>query len=416
MPYELMEEEPESLGQQGLRHGARTLSNIGTRAIGLPGDIFSLINQFIAKPATESLSGEEGVAYEETLLGKILPTTETHRKGLEEVTGEYLKPQNKIEKFADNIIEDASLLINPSRLVTEGVKKVPLFVKSLAKSLGANVAGESLKEFGAGETAGDLTKIGSLFLLSVLDKESAAKQVAKLYGQAESKLPKDAKVSAKSLEKNINSLETQITKGRPRENLSAPEKFVIDQIDKSRRLIKDGSINVEQAIAQKRSLYKDLTTLYKEVPKKTEQKTVKNLAKKVGNYLNQTVKEYGKDNTNFYKDYKNADEAFGTLARSNFVSSWIENNIVQHPLTTGLLHILGTPLGTTVGVATGAILPYQGMKLMYRITKSPTLRNIYGKTLKAAAKEDVPLFNKYLKDLDSGLQEEENKDKFEFLD
>ena len=115
-----------------------------------------------------------------------------------------------------------------------------------------------------------------MFLLSVLDQEGAAKQVAKLYNNAESKLPKNATVNATPLAKNLDYLENQVTKGRPLENLSAPEKFVMDQVTKSRRLIKDGKINVEQAIAQKRSLYKDLTTLYKEVPKKTDQKTVKN--------------------------------------------------------------------------------------------------------------------------------------------
>lgn len=420
MPYELLEDAPENFalrtGKEGLRHGARTLSNLATRTVGLPGDIFSLINEFIAKPATEFATGKEGVPYEETLLGKALPTTESHRKGMEEVTGEFLKPQNKIEKFADDVIEDTALLLNPSSMISKGTKKIAPLFKSFAKSLGANVAGETVKEFRGSETQGDFTKLGSLLFLSFIDQPSAAKQVAKLYEAAQSKLPKNATVNAAPLSKDLQSLENQITKGRPLENLAPPEKFVVDQISKSKNLIKNGQINVEQAIAQKRSLYKELTTLYKEVPKIAEQKNVKNLAKQIGNYLNKTVEEYGKKNPKFYKDYKDADQAFGTLAQSNFLSNWIDNNVVQHPLTTGLLHLLGVPFASIGGAASGAIVPYYGIKLGNRIMKSPVLRKIYGNTLKAAAKEDARSFNKYLKQLDDGLQEEELQDRFEFID
>ncbi len=421
MAYELLEEEsPQqnialSLGQEGLRHGARTASNIATRAVGLPGDVFSLLNQFIAKPVSKKITGQEGLPYEETLLGKAIPTTESHRKGLESISGEYLKPKNKIEKFADDIAEDTALLLNPAGLVTKGLKGGKV-VKSFFKSLGANLAGETATQVSGSETAGGLTKLGSLLFLSLMDQPAAAKQVGKLYGEAESKLPSNATSNAVSLNKKIDSLEKQITKGRPLENLSPPEKFVIDQSGKIKNLIQNGEINVEQAIAQKKSLYKELGTLYKEVPKHTEQKTVKNLAKKLGSYINQTVEEYGKKNPKFYKDYKKADEAFGTLAQSNFLTNWIGNNIVQHPLTTGLLHIFGAPIGAIAGTATGAIVPYQAAKLGYRISKSPTLAKIYANTVKAAVKEDAKAFNKYLKDLDNELQEEESEDKFEFVD
>jgi hypothetical protein len=76
------------------RNISRQVSNIGTRAVGLPGDILSTINEYAAKPLSKAITGKKPLEYEETLLGKILPTTETHRKGIEEITGEYFKPQN----------------------------------------------------------------------------------------------------------------------------------------------------------------------------------------------------------------------------------------------------------------------------------------------------------------------------------
>lgn len=416
MPYELIEDEPKNLastiGKEGLRHGARTASNIATRAVGLPGDIFSLVNDFIAKPAAKFITGEEGSAYEDTLLGKVLPTTETHRKGLESKTGEYLKPQNKIEKFVDDTIEDASLILNPTKLISKGISKVPLVFKSLAKSLGANVAGESAKELGANESGSGFAKIGALFFLSVLDQPAAAKQVGKLYKEAEANLPPAAMANAKNLEKKINSLEKGITKYRPKENLSPSEKFVINQTDKVMNLIHSGEINVQQAIAQKRSLNQELATLYKEVPKFGDQKKVKGLAKQINSFLNEAIADYGKKNPKFYKPYKDADQAFGTLAQSNFISNWVEKSVVQHPVTNGLIHLFG-PVAKT---AATAAIPYQAAKLGYRIAKSKPLRKIYMNALNAAAKEDTNAFNKYFKELDNAIQGDESGDEYEFID
>jgi len=418
MPYELLEDdEPQenaylSAGKEGARHVSRTASNLGTMAVGLPGDIFSLVNDFIAKPVTESITGQKGLPYEETPIGKFLPTTETHRKNLEPLTGEYLKPQNKIEKWADEVVEDTTALMNPFKIAQKGISKGVKFFRNLAKSIGANVAGETTKQVSGNENAGTYTKAGSLFLLSLLDQESAAKQVAKLYNQAEANLPVNAKTNAINLANKLDTLENKITKKRPIENLSPPEKFVVDQIKKVNNLIQNGEISVEQAIAQKRSLNKELSTLYKEVPKHSDQKNVKNMATQINGYLRESIGDYGKKNPKFYKPYKDADQAFGTLANSHFLSNWIENNVVQHPLTTGLMHLFA-PAASAAAVA---VVPYQAVKLTYRIANSPTLAKIYAKTVTAAAKEDAIAFNKYLKELDQAVQQEESKDRYEFID
>lgn len=419
MPYRLLEEESPTfteqaanVGKEAARHGARTASNIATRTVGLPGDIFSLINQFIAKPITEKITGEEGVPYEETLLGKVLPTTETHRRGLESKTGEYLKPQNKVESFADDVIEDATLLLNPSRIIQKGSKPVSQAMKKLAISLGANVAGEAAEETTGSKTTGGLTKLGSMFLLSIIDPGRTAKEINKLYGKAEKNLPPEDMANAKPLEKSLQNLKNDITKFRPEKNLSTAEKYVVGQADKVLDLIHSGEINVAQAWAQKRTLNEELGSLYKEIPGRKEQKKVKNLAKLITGQINSTIKEYGKKNSAFYENFKNADEAFGTLARSNIFSNWVKDNVVHNPVTVGLMHLF-SPIATGVSVAA---IPYQASKLLYRINKSPTLRKIYGEAMKAASKEDAKVFNKYLKELDEKVQEEENEDRYHFVD
>lgn len=421
MPYELVEDIPQETspierGKEVGRQIARPLYKVATRTAGAPGDILEMVNDFIVSPGVEALTGKKGTPYEETFLGKAIPTTQTRRKEFEQGLGDFLQPKNKIEAFTDDVIEDTSQLFTPGGIAKAGKKYGTMIVKNLMKSLGANFAGETTKQVSGSEEAGTYTKAGALFLTSILDQESAAKQVGKLYKEAESHVVPGTLTKATKLEADINHLERSITKGRPYGNLSPPEKFVVDQAEKIRKLITNGEIDVEQAIAQKRSLHKELATLYKEVPRKGDQKNVKDLAKRLSGFLNDTIDNYGKTNKEFYKPYKEADKAYGTLAKSNFVSNWIENNVVSSPLTHGLLHVVGGPIGGITAGTAGAALLYQPAKLVYRISQSKTLTKIYAKTVAAAANEDKVAFNKYLKQLDSAIQEDELKDRYEFVD
>jgi hypothetical protein len=418
MPYQLLdEEEPEygykEFGKDVQRNIVRQGSNIATRAIGLPGDILSLVNEYIAKPVAKHVFGQEPAEYEDTFLGKAIPTTETHRKGVEGATGEYLKPKNKIEEFADDIIEDTALLMVPGGKAAKVRKGAAKILVPLSKSVGANIASKVAEDQGGSEEAGQYVKMGSLFVLSMLDQKSAAAQLGDLYKSAESKLPKGAKIPANKLNNNLTSLENQVTKGRPVSNLAPSEKFVIDEIEKIKNLTSSGSIDIEKAWAQKRSLNENLSKHVYETADKGASKRAKNLAKVLNKDLNEVLKDYGHTNPEFYKDFKSADEGFGVLARSNFASRFIEKNIKSSPITHGLLHLFGSPIG---GAVSGAVLPYQGFKLGYRISKSKTLRNIYNKALQSAIKEDAGAFNKYLNELDEAIQEDEAQDRYSFID
>jgi hypothetical protein len=426
MAYRLLEEEksdkniPKQIGQELVRTPARTASNLVTRGIGLPGDVLSLVNELAARPITKALTGKKTLPYEETFLGKAIPTTQTHRKGIESVTGDFLKPKNKIEEFTDNLIEDTALMLIPGGKLgkaQEGLSKVQQLIKqvpsSFFKSLGANLTGEVAKQFsGDREDVGNLAKVGAFFALSLFDKGRSTKYISDLYQQAEKNLPKNATTSAENLSKNLETLENSITKARPVENLADSEKFVLNSIDKTRSLIKDGKINIGQAWAQKRSFNEELTKKLYEIPGKEGQHRARKLAKQVNHWLNNVIENYGEKNPEFYKPYKNAEEGFGTIAQSNFISRFIENNLKYSPLTAGLLHIFGAPIGAA---AAKSVIPYQVGKIGYRIWNSPTLRNHYLNAVKAASKENISIFTKELKKLDEKLQEEENVPKYRFL-
>lgn len=412
MAYELLDEEPESYLQSGVRNVSRQASNLATRAIGLPGDLMSLVNEYIANPTVKAFGGEE-VPYEKTILGKALPTTEQHRENLSYGTGEYLKPKDEVEKFVDDIVEDTALLFSPAGKGTKLSQQAKPLAKSFGKAIGANLAGKVAEE-NYGKGTGDLAKFGTLFFLSAIDQKKAAQKISELYRTAESTLPENATISASQLEKNLNSLEQKITKGRPIKNLAPSEKFVYDEISNVKDLISNGEINISQAWAQKRSLNEALQKhLFENIGTgKAGTERAKNLAKPITNFLSQTIEQYGKKNPKFYGPFKDAEEAFGVAAKSNFISNFIGKHVGYNPQTQGLLHLFGAGLGKLEAAA----VPYVMGKIGYRMSKSPTLRKMYTESLKDIMKEDAKSFTKKLKEMDEELQKEESEDRFEFID
>lgn len=387
---------------------ARTGSNLATRAIGLPGDILSLSNEFIARPITKAATGSS-IPYEETALGKAIPTTATHRRNLESITGDYLKPQSEVEQLFDDVVEDTALLFTPGGKAAKSATQGSKLFKSFATSVGGNLAGEAVESATGSKGAKDLTKLGAFSLTSLLSRPTAQKMISSLYKQAESNLPKDAVTSAKKLEDNLVNLGLKVSEG----TLAPSEKFVLDEANAVLKKINDGKISVSEAWASKRSLNEKLQDYIFKNPERKAQARARMLATVIQKDLSQTIEQYGKTNPSFYKPYKDAEEAFGAMAKSNFISNFVSKNVKSSPVTHGLLHLFGGPIGST---ASAAVVPYQATKLGYRIMKSPTLRKHYAGALKAASKDNAKVFNKYLNELDEGIQKEESKERWEFVD
>jgi len=422
MTYQFEPDEEQSFGEQALdfgkgaiRQGARTTTNLATLGIGLPGDIFSMINEYIANPTSEAFGGKK-VPYEQTLLGKAIPTTETHRKNIQSVTGDYLKPQNELEKFYDETMDLTATLLNPSRLVSkapQAVKKGEQIGRAFVKSLGINMAGDAVKEATGSDTAGAATKIGGIVLTSLIDKKKAAQFAGELFQDAHNLLIHNPSFYAMPLDVRMNGLAQQITKGRPIQNLSSGEKFVIDQIEDVKRLIQNGQIPIEQAWAQKQTIGKNLNKLWDITKDYDATKAAKRQAMQVYGALDDTIKQYGKvRNKPFLDKYQNANEAFSAIVDSEWIKKAGQFMANYLPASKGLSTLLG--IGLEIG--SGATLAYPAIKVMQRITQSPTLRKLYLANTKAAAKENSIAFNRTLRALDEKLQEEEAKDQFEFVE
>ncbi|HEX5553457.1 MAG TPA: hypothetical protein VFX43_09435, partial [Chitinophagaceae bacterium] len=307
-----------------IRHPARIGSSISSIVVGLPGDIASLLNKYAAGPIYEKISGEKATPYEQTALGKILPTSEQHKTALQEAAPKLLKPRNKIEAFGDAIIEDATSLFLP------GKTKIPFknaATKALAISTGANLTGETLKDLSGDEKKGAYAKMGTMFLTSLLSGPKAAKVVGDLYNKAEKAIPKGASINVQSEAKKISRLQDKILAGRNYNALDANEKFVVDEAQHVLDSIKQGRISPQAAWAQKRSLNTKLNEHLFKSPDRKAASRAKKLALDINKQLNSILKRYGNKNSQFAKNFQPAERAFETLAKSNSLQNWIKNKL-----------------------------------------------------------------------------------------
>lgn len=414
MPFELMSDETEenaeepSFGQEVLRHTGRTGLRVAEQAAGFPGDIMSLVNEYISGPITSKITGEKQIPYEELGVSSILPTSEQLRKGHEKQFGEETKPKNNIEKFSDDVFGTATSILSPGSIAKKAVGLGKNIATSLFKSLGAQTAKEVVKDFTGSENKGSAAHIGALTLLSFIDKKGAAKAIGEAYKPLEARASQLLPVSANKLESSLTNLKSKMLKGT-----QAPsEKFIIDEVDAVLSKIKNGTITPEEAWAAKRSLNEKLSAVLYQTPGKSQPRARK-LASIIGGELDDALALTKSQDPNFYKELKAWNQAYGTMANSNVVTKWVEKNLKYTPINAGLVQLFGGPVGA---VAAAATAPYQAMKIAYRMAKSPKLRAHYAKAMGLAAAEDAISFNRELKTIDKELEKESKKDRFEIVD
>lgn len=381
---------------------ARTPINLLALASGIPGDVASLINRYVASPIAQEITGQPTLPYEETTLSQFLPTSRQEKEAL---TPEFLKPQSNSEELTDEILENAVLLFSPIK----GKLPNSAIIKPLAISVGSTLAGELVKDI----TGGDLekaskAKLGTMFLATIANKANANKFVSALYREAEALLPQGIRVNATNLSNNLDNLIQKLSLGTK----AASEQFVINEANAIKNKITNGTISIEEAIASKRSLNEKLNDFLYQSSDKKAQARARKLATQINSELKDIINSYGNQNKEFGIAFSNAEQAHGTIQQSNFISRLVGKNLKYNPVTSGLVNILTGGLGTA---ASSALVPYQASKLLYRVLKSPPLRKYYAKTIGSAAKDNAIQFNRDLEKLDKAIQKDQSKDTYEFI-
>lgn len=392
-------EKPEETPLGTLGRGAvRTASRIAETILGFPGDIV----QF-SKSLSESLpkiDEREPNIVRQTAQKALdyIPTSEDIKKFSSYLSNGFTDPQSASEELGDEIASLSTVLINP----TKSTKFVP-FLKDIGKSIfkasAAKGAGKGAELFGAGDKTKAAVELGTLGLTSLISSKTADRYVKDLYEKSRSSIPKGTMVSTKGLEAELSELEKSLAKG-----VSTNSK---NEVQSALREIKgkasggameldelvESVHNINERIGSKK-LFDELST--------TEKKQLRSRYDQLKKPLMSVIDKYGKNNPDFYKNWKGANEAFGTIANSKKVSQFIQSktgSLPKHLVGSIALDLFTGQPAAVVGVPAAYGLVKSG-ELLSRIIKSPSLREHYKKVLFEAGNENLPATIKHLNALD----------------
>lgn len=419
MPFKIIQKQPPKESTIGLETAYRipavAATGVASAIPGVFGDIAKTVNDLLLNPASKKGLGRELPSYEQSTLGKILPTTAQHKKTIEKNIP-FLKPKNHLEKFSQNIAEDTASLFLPGKYFKMGKYAFSPY-RSLAIATSANIGGKGTELWTGDKSKGDMVKSGMMLFLSFLNPTYANNIKSNLFSSADNLLPQNATVPSISQMTKLNTLENKILQGRPAANVAASEKFVLDEINKFRKLDQNGQMNMRSLVAQKRSFNEELSNNLFELTDRSSKARARELATEISHATRDTMRQYGQTNPQWLKYQEAADKAHGAIAESNYISRILEKFMKGRP--EGLAHLFGITLPTAGAyfspLGTGAAVSlYQATKIAARAVKSPELRKHYAKVVGAASADNPKLIHKELDELEDKLEKEQDKSKNKF--
>lgn len=376
------------------RHVGRSVSRAAESLLGLPGDI--LRTSQLAAKGLETGAGKIrekiGLEPRESEIKKPgIPGSEELKEYSQKLFGDIVVPQSETEKIVDDIVSDASVLALPIK------GKIP-FAKAIGTAVAANVSKKIAKESGIGEKGQDLTKLGTFFLSGLTGKGNVKKFWTEQYKLADEAIPKNAKVQVFGLDRSLNNIERELSKG-----ISTPSKsFVIKPLEEIQKKIATGEVKVSDLIQMKRDVNELRSKLYSEVPGKQNVKYAQGKINDIAGVLDKEIEKYGKQNPQFLKHYKAGDEAYGGFHQSKKVARWI-GKMANRFGKGGLLMLEGLfPKLIPASIATGTGL--KAGEFFTRLTRNPTIRKFYFNMIKDAINENKGGFLKNLKSIEKEAQ------------
>jgi len=398
--YEVQPTEESTLSYLG-RGATRVASRLGEMALGLPEDLRQLAGN-IGINLAETLTGHEAPNTRKALAsGQILSSSSDIRKELAERTGGYTEPQTPGEETADEFLTDVALLGLPVK------GKIP-FQRAIGTAIAGHLAKEGVAKFGGGETAQDLTKLGTYLVAGMVTPGKTAKTFSdSLFKKRDAVLPAGADVDTTVLNHRLNSLKKDLLKGTP----TAAEKAVLAPVEQLIQKSIAGRIAVDELTTAKRQI----NGLINEVIAKegVKPKDARQLFKRLGKDIEETIEIYGKhNNPEFLQLHKDANQAHAAFAESKKITQFIHNKVPGSGKLAASLLFEGYHLGpqavvSTVGAAGLGYSAAKAAELVFRINKSPVLRKYYLGVVKNAAAGNAAATANNLKALNLKIEKED---------
>ena len=367
------------------RHAARIGSRIAETLGGIPGDVESLIQSGLFA-GFEKLTGKKiPEEFKEIRKKGTLPTSSELKELSIEKTGGFTAPQSEAEKTGDELAQTLASLLGPMK-----------FRKALGVSVGSQIAKEGLKLAGVEEGTQEAGKLGTMFLLTMLNPKGAA-NFAKLNYEKADVLSRGASIDAVPFEGHLVNLVNDLKKGVS----TSAKNTVIKPAEELIKKVKKGKILVSDLTSAKRDIHElmgEPETL----------KGAKKLLNVLGKEVDKAIKPYERLNPAFKEAYRPANEVFGAVMQGNKSANFIKRALGTKSLFGALVAegALGHPeyLLPTIAGASGVMAGAKTIDFFTRLAKSPELQKYYANAMMAAAREDLSALRLY---------EEKIRDEFE---
>ena len=366
-PDEEISEQPKtgifqpSLERKTERGIARTGARVFETTFGSLGDIVQSA-EGLMKSGLEKATGKElpGLDLTKNLLH--LPTTEQIKEMEQGLLGQYLEPQNKLEKFGDDFTETATSLL---------LLKVPA-----AQAAKGALLGTGLKHTGKALGAPEWVQTG-LDMLGVTLGSTKFPNINKyknaLYEATKQSLGKTELIDTTKLASELDPILEKLSKGSQK----------IPQKNKVRELIAEvqekaqtGAMDVSDLWQHKIDHYKALGDYQNVGPYKENLK----MANKV---IKNTLYSHGKQNPEFVKNLKRADKFFGEAADFDKAGGFIKEvkQAEKFGAATALVFGEVKKLAKILGISSVG-------RGIYNLLKHPRIVELYAKSLGSGLKQN----------------------------
>lgn len=387
------------------RNAVSNIARAGERALGKFGDIQELSQRLLReKPefggvlgtTLHSMMGDEAW---NSMLGKgkfapQLPTSEKFQEATEALTGEYTKPKTKGEARLQEFSGDIGSV--GRRIPQESLARN--LVNNVGIPAAANVAKGTIEELGLGEEKANWAKTGVWLTLSLLNNVNARAHAANLMNQGRQGFGPNVVVNVPRYENNLNGVARNMLQGDPRSALAQ------QQIAGIRTDIANGQNTMDNLMTRYDAINaakRDIGLF--ELNRADRRAAIRNIDQ-VRHVVRNEIRTLGASNPAALQSWENGVRSFATIHQSQNISNFVRNNLrgpIAKSVLTGLFGAgaFKAPL-ITAGAAGAVPAAYKVGQVAYRVWNDPTLARYYWESLRAAARQDAPVFLQNFNKLD----------------
>jgi hypothetical protein len=320
-----------------------------------------------------------------------------------------LEPKNEKERFAQDFTQDLVSLSIPGSGVQSWLARTGL-------SLAGNSAKQIAKNYGFSPTTQELSKLGTLGVLSLSNIGNAPQFARQLFQQVKQEIPRGIRISTQPLQRALNNIRaSDWFRGHNTPSTNAAR----EMITAIEQRIQNGTLPIHDAMTLRENINELANNLGAFAVERTGRGPHVAHLNEVRDALIQGMEQtVGRTHPTWWTNYQAANTAFGITQRSSALGNFIANNYGKPIVSEAGKILFGNALAkgaagvakigmAGVGIATGV----KAIELTNRIARSPVLRRYYIQVLNCSVRSDGLAMAKALEKFDQEAQKEEKSDK-----